>query len=118
MPKPKKSRSPVERMIVVAIIGILMSVILPNLQRSSRRARTTRPRTSTHAVQRHSAPDPAGQLNTIEVSRTAAPGAGGDRRNPAHAIGVLVRLFVVVGIVMAVAVAIKQGMRRAQQHGP
>jgi len=114
MSRPKRNTSPHERMIIVAVIGILMSVILPNLQRAARRASTTRPRTSTRAVDRYSASEPAGQLNPIEVSRTTTAGPGSNRGSPAHVLGVLVRLFVVAAIVMIAAVAI---MRRAQQHG-
>jgi len=115
---PKRRASPIERLILIAIVAILTTLILPNLQRASRRARTTRPNTSTSAVDRRHAPESAGQLNTIRVGPMATPGARGDGRNPARSIGVLVRLLVFIGIIMAVAAAIKQTVKRHQRQGP
>jgi hypothetical protein len=106
--------SPVERMIVVAIIGILMSVILPNLQRTSRRARTSRPRAATHAASRYRAPEPAGRSNTIDVSRATSPGMGTGRAPVARAIGALLRFLVILGVIIIIAVSIK----RSRKHAP
>jgi len=115
MPKRKRNMTPVERIIVVAILGILMSIILPNLQRTSRRSRAAPPQQSPPIFGRQSRSQPAGQLNTIEISQTTSRGARSSPEHVARVIGGVLRLIILVGVVLILVIAARQNRRRAQE---
>ena len=115
MPKPKRNMTPVERIIVVAILGILMSIILPNLQRTSRRARGVHQRRPAPVVSRQHRTEPAGRLNTIEVNETANRTMRSSPDRLVRLAGIVLRLVILGGVILIIAVALKQGLRRAQQ---
>jgi len=114
MPRRKQRMTGIERLIVAAIIGLLFSIILPNLQRAQKRSRVIRPRDSTPIVGRQRA-EPSGQLNTIEVTETSG---GGARTSPAglgRFIGALLRLIIVAAVVGIIVAVLRQKLKSAQQ---
>jgi hypothetical protein len=110
--RPKRRTTPVERLIVFAILGIVFSIIMPVVQQASRRA--SRTRATAPAVSR-GRQEPAGQLNTIEVPKEAS----GERRARPEALartgGALIRLAITAVIVVLIASALRRRLRRAQQ---
>lgn len=110
MPRRKRSTTLVERMIVLAIVAILISAILPNLQRAKRQGLRTR--AAYRASER--AAEPAGRLNTIEVSELDRPREPMEPMAVGRIVGALVQVAVVV-IVLAVILTVVR--RRAQGKG-
>jgi Tfp pilus assembly protein FimT len=99
MPARQKMQ-PVEVLIVFAILGILMSVAIPAMKQSQRRAQHLQ-----HAA-RHYAPSRGtsasdGQLNTIQVSELSQ---NAEHRNPLAWVGVLVGFVPIIVSIAVVAV--------------
>ena len=103
----RKKLSLVEIMILMAIVGILFSIMMPNVERAKRRAEAQR-RTTT--VQPTSS---EGQLNTIEVSEGSK---SVERHNPLRWLGVLIGLAPII-IAAAVITAIFKRLRRQMTGG-
>ena len=89
----------VEIMIVVAILGILASIVIPGLEQAKRRAHSSGPRVTpgSRVADQPSASD--GQLNTIEVSELSQ---NNQQPPPEQYIGVVVNLIPVVISVLVV----------------
>lgn len=86
MPRRKKLSS-VEVLILMAILGILFSIIMPSAERAKRQAQRAR---SAPVVERTTG---EGQLNTIEVSELSERV---HRHNPMQWFGVLLGLAPVI----------------------
>ncbi len=115
MPRGKKSTTAVEKLIGIAIMGILFSVVMPNLQRTQRRARTTQARRAAPTA-RQQRPEPAGQLNTIEVGENAGRTHRVGPENVARAIGSVLRFVIVAAVALIIVLALRQGRaKRAEQ---
>lgn len=103
----RKKLSLIEIMIMMAIAGIIFSVMMPNVERAKRRVAAER---RTPAVQPTSG---EGQLNTIEVSEGSKSVEG---HNPLRWIGVLIGLAPII-IAAAVIAAIFKRLRRQMTGG-
>jgi hypothetical protein len=113
MPRSKQRMTAVEKLIVLAIIGILLSILMPNLQRARRPVSRARP--AAHAVSRRGH-EPAGQLNTIKVTELS----GGRRREGPQAstrgLGTVLRTALSVVAIIAVISGYRRYLtKRAQQ---
>jgi Tfp pilus assembly protein FimT len=111
----RQKMTPVELMIVFAILGILASIALPAINQAQRRARQAQHPARAQAASRGTAATD-GQLNTIEVSELSR-NAG--RANPGQWIGVVVGfvpILVVFAAIFLTANRLRQQMtrRRAQ----
>jgi len=89
----------VEIMIMVAILGILASIVIPGLEQAKRRAHSSGPRVvpTSRVADQPSASD--GQLNTIEVSELSQ---NTEQPRPEQYIGVVVGLIPIVISVLVV----------------
>jgi len=89
----------VEIMIMVAILGILASIVIPGLEQAKRRAHSSGPRVAptSRVADQPSASD--GQLNTIEVSELSQ---NTEQPRPEQYIGVVVGLIPIVISVLVV----------------
>jgi uncharacterized membrane protein len=92
MPRRQKL-SPVEVLILMAILGILFSIIMPNIERAKRQAQRAR---RAPVVERTMG---EGQLNTIEVSELSRPA---ERHSPMQWVGVLLGLAPVIFAVVVI----------------
>ena len=95
----------VEWLIVMAILGILASIALPQLQRASRQAAR-----STAGETRGQPSQPDGQLNVIEPPETSE---GGGRAEPDRGGGGGGRAFP-IGVAIVIAIMV---LRRLQRRG-
>jgi Tfp pilus assembly protein PilE len=115
MPRRKKNATAIEKLIGIAIMGILFSVVMPNLQRTQKRTRTAQPRRAA-PMARQQRPEPAGRLNTIEVGENASRSRRTSPENVARVIGSLLRFVIVAAVALIVILAIRQGRtKRAEQ---
>jgi len=115
MPRRKRNTTAVEKLIGIAIMGILFSVVMPNLQRTQRRARTAQPRRAAPTA-RQQRPEPAGQLNTIEVGENASRTHQASPESMARLIGSMLRFVIVAAVALIVILTIRQGRpKRAEQ---
>jgi len=112
MPRPKQRMTAVERLIVLAIIGILLSIVMPNLQRAKRQHPRARP--SGARVTQHG-DESAGQLNTIEVTDVSRSRKQGGPAASGRAIRSLVRVALIAIAVIALVNAYR---RRFLRPGP
>ena len=109
MPRRQKL-SPVEVLILMAILGILFSIIMPNIERAKRQAQRAR---RAPVVERTMG---EGQLNTIEVSELSQ---SAERGRPERSVGGLARFVPVILGLAAVVVFLnwvhqQKTRRRAQ----
>ena len=107
----RQKMTPVEVMIMFAILGILASITIPAMTQAQRRSQHAQRRPRGYvASPRAVAPD--GQLNTIEVSKLSK--SAGDS-SPGQWIGALVRLAPIiftVGVIVTMVRRIRQQMTR------
>jgi prepilin-type N-terminal cleavage/methylation domain-containing protein len=105
----RKKMTPVEMLIVLAILGILASITLPAMNQAQRRARYAQQRTRQPAPARSpTASD--GQLNTIEVSDLSQ---SAERGRPERSIGGLTRFVPFILGITAVFVFLNWVRRQA-----
>jgi len=113
MPARRARMTVVERLVVLAILGILLSVVLPAMQRAGRQTKRHAPAAPAVAP---SGQEPAGQLNTVEVSDAAQER---EKESPsdaaARAVGPAVRLAVLVVVVAVVVNVLRRRMKLAKQ---
>jgi Tfp pilus assembly major pilin PilA len=100
----RQKMTPVEVMIVLAILGILASIALPAMKQAQGRARHVQ-----RVARQYSAPraasDSDGQLNTIEVSELSR---NSERGHPEQWFGALIGLLPVVVAVAFIYVFVKR----------
>ena len=89
----------VEIMIMVAILGILASIVIPGLEQAKRRAHSSGPRVAptSRVADQPSAVD--GQLNTIEVSELSQ---NEQQPRPEQYVGVFTNLIPIIISVLVV----------------
>jgi len=113
MPRRAKM-TPVEFLIIMAMVGIFISILIPNLTQARRRELAARREAARAPAEDSSAVD--GQLNTIEVSEVSQ---NGERRAPEQFIVPLVRLIPLAAAVLFVIVALsrlRRQMPRRSEH--
>jgi len=100
----RQKMTPVEVMILLAILGILASIALPAMKQAQGRVRHVQ-----RAARQYSAPRAAsasdGQLNTIEVSELSRDS---ERAHPEQWVGALIGLLPVVVAVAFIYVFVKR----------
>lgn len=113
MPGRRTRVTGIERLIVMAILGILMAIVLPALQQGRRRALRVQPRAP--VVDDRPSEPWEGQLNTIEVPDEAAGARERAQRRAVQWVGVLVQLTILTLVVAVVLSVIRRHRRHAQQ---
>jgi len=119
----RQKMTPVEIMIVLAILGILASIMLPAMNQAQQGSRSrgvdkSRSRTAvtTPSLFDSSHVGSDGQLNTIEVSELSR---SAPRRNPGQWIGVvagLVPIAISIAVVFIILGRFRQQMMRRRAH--
>ena len=116
MPARRARMTVVERLVVLAILGILLSVVLPAMQRAGKQTKRHAPAAAAAPGVARPGQEPAGQLNTVEVSDAAQER---EKESPsdaaARAVGPAVRLAVLVVVVAVVVNVLRRRMKLAKQ---
>lgn len=105
---PRRARmTPIEFLVLMAIVGILLSIIIPNLTQARRRELAAR----RHAVQTRTADsrEVDGQLNTIEVSEVSQ---NTPHRNPEEFLTPFARLVPLAVLVFFVVFVLSRLRRQ------
>ena len=112
MPRPKQQMTLVQALIMVAVLGILAAVGMPSMQRAKQRAMQVR---TDEPVASQQVQEPAGQLNTIEVSEVSSEEKEPGAEMSGRSIGPLIRLAITAVVVVAIINAFRRRMKSAQQ---
>ena len=108
--KTRRPMTMIERLIVMAILGILAAIVLPSLQQAKESARGS----ASPAVEEPAMPD--GQLNTIDVSEASGGADHTSRQDWGRTIRPVLPMAVILAIIlMRLRHLQRQKSRRAQQ---
>ncbi|MFB3880323.1 MAG: hypothetical protein ACE149_03620 [Armatimonadota bacterium] len=112
----RKKMTPVEMMIVLAIIGILGSIALPAMKQAQGRARYAQRAARHYQYAARQAPSSSdGQLNTIEVSRLSR---SSEQPHPERWIGPLIGLLPVAVAAAFIYLFAKQARKHMTRRRP